>query len=168
MNCLETWWFHDILARKRFPHYWPFVTAILLSPDANNAEYNVSFMLVGADWWTNTQFTGDLTWLDVQTLLLWPQLWMGSHQRLEFILICWMWLPDPRESIDRYNSGPLLGRRKWIVIPQIGPTQNTPFNKHLQISSFPAPGARLNIKNVFPRYGDSHVKDKTVVRPSYL
>ena len=27
---------------------------------------------------------------------------------------------------------------------------------------------RLNIKTVFPRYGDSHVKDKTVARPSYL
>ena len=26
---------------------------------------------------------------------------------------------------------------------------------------------RLNIKTVFPRYGDSRVKDKTVVRPSY-
>ena len=30
------------------------------------------------------------------------------------------------------------------------------------------PGPRLNIKIVFPRYGDSHVKDKTVARPSYL
>ena len=30
------------------------------------------------------------------------------------------------------------------------------------------PGPCLNIKTVFPRYGDSHVKDKTVVRPSYL
>ena len=30
------------------------------------------------------------------------------------------------------------------------------------------PGPRLNIKTVFPRYGDSHVKDKTVARPSYL
>ena len=29
-------------------------------------------------------------------------------------------------------------------------------------------GPRLNIKTVFPRYGDSHVKDKTVMRPSYL
>ena len=29
-------------------------------------------------------------------------------------------------------------------------------------------GARFNIKTVFPRYGDSHVKDKTVARPSYL
>ena len=28
--------------------------------------------------------------------------------------------------------------------------------------------APLNIKTVFPRYGDSHVKDKTVARPSYL
>ena len=27
---------------------------------------------------------------------------------------------------------------------------------------------RLNIKTVFPWYGDSHVKDKTVSRPSYL
>ena len=27
---------------------------------------------------------------------------------------------------------------------------------------------RLNIKTVFPKYGDSHVKDKTVARPSYL
>ena len=30
------------------------------------------------------------------------------------------------------------------------------------------PGPRLNIKTVFPMHGDSHVKDKTVVRPSYL
>ena len=30
------------------------------------------------------------------------------------------------------------------------------------------PGANLNIKTVFPRYGDSHVKDETVTRPSYL
>ena len=28
--------------------------------------------------------------------------------------------------------------------------------------------ARLNIKTVFPCYGNSHVKDKTVARPSYL
>ena len=31
-----------------------------------------------------------------------------------------------------------------------------------------APRPRLNIKTVFPRYGVSHVKDKAVVRPSYL
>ena len=30
------------------------------------------------------------------------------------------------------------------------------------------PEPRLNMKTIFPRYGDSHVKDKTVVRPSYL
>ena len=30
------------------------------------------------------------------------------------------------------------------------------------------PGPCLNIKTVFSRYGDSHVKDKTVARPSYL
>ena len=27
---------------------------------------------------------------------------------------------------------------------------------------------RFNIKTIFPRYGDSHVKDKTVVRPYHL
>ena len=30
------------------------------------------------------------------------------------------------------------------------------------------PGPCLNIKTVFPRYGDSHVKDKAVARPSCL
>ena len=29
-------------------------------------------------------------------------------------------------------------------------------------------GPRLNIKTIFPRYGDSHVKDKKVTRPWYL
>ena len=29
-------------------------------------------------------------------------------------------------------------------------------------------GPHLNIKTIFPRYGDSHIKDKTVTRPSYL
>ena len=29
-------------------------------------------------------------------------------------------------------------------------------------------GPRLNTNTVFPRYGDSYVKDKTVARPSYL
>ena len=30
------------------------------------------------------------------------------------------------------------------------------------------PRSRFNIKTVIPMYGDSHVKDKTVARPSYL
>ena len=30
------------------------------------------------------------------------------------------------------------------------------------------PGPRLNVKTLFPRYWDSHVKDKTVARSSYL
>ena len=30
------------------------------------------------------------------------------------------------------------------------------------------PEPRLNIRTAFPRYGDSHVKDKTVERPSHL
>ena len=31
-----------------------------------------------------------------------------------------------------------------------------------------APGPCLNIKTILSKYGDSHVKDKTVARPSYL
>ena len=30
------------------------------------------------------------------------------------------------------------------------------------------PGPHFNKKTVFPRHGDSHVKDKTVARPSHL
>ena len=36
------------------------------------------------------------------------------------------------------------------------------------VADFKLSGSRLNVKTVFPRYGDSHVKDKTVARPSYL
>ena len=39
---------------------------------------------------------------------------------------------------------------------------------HLASTPEKNPGLRLNIKTVFSRYGDSHVKDKTVGRPSYL
>ena len=35
------------------------------------------------------------------------------------------------------------------------------------VGSWKYSGPHLNIKTVFPRYGDSHVKDKMVVRPSY-
>ena len=35
-------------------------------------------------------------------------------------------------------------------------------------SLFKLTGPRHNIKAVFPRYGNSHVKDKTIARPSYL
>ena len=31
-----------------------------------------------------------------------------------------------------------------------------------------SPGLYPNIKTIFPRYGDSHVKHKTALRPSYL
>ena len=36
------------------------------------------------------------------------------------------------------------------------------------LCQFCGPGSCLNIKTVFPRYGESHVKDKTVARLSYL
>ena len=43
--------------------------------------------------------------------------------------------------------------------------QGEPTERDMQVRR---PGPRLNIKTVFPRYADSHVKDKMVVRPSYL
>ena len=39
---------------------------------------------------------------------------------------------------------------------------------HTPLAVLQKPGPRLNIKTIFPGYGDSHVKDKTVSRPSYL
>ena len=39
--------------------------------------------------------------------------------------------------------------------------------RHLLLNALQA-APRLNIKTIFPRYWDSHVKDKTVARPSYL
>ena len=36
------------------------------------------------------------------------------------------------------------------------------------VASMEIPGPCLNIKTIFPRHGDSHVKDKTVTRLSYL
>ena len=38
----------------------------------------------------------------------------------------------------------------------------------LEVAPCREPGPRLNIKTIFPRYGDFHIKDKTVVRPSYI
>ena len=38
----------------------------------------------------------------------------------------------------------------------------------LTVWCYQSPGPRLNINTVFPRYGDPHVKDETVSRPSYL
>ena len=36
------------------------------------------------------------------------------------------------------------------------------------LSSLAGAQGPVNIKTIFPRYGDSHVKDKMVMRPSYL
>ena len=53
--------------------------------------------------------------------------------------------------ILRRGPEPLCSEAAWLVDPL-----------HRR------PVGCLNIKIVFPRYGDSHVKDKTVARPSYL
>ena len=51
----------------------------------------------------------------------------------------------------------------WILASRL----SSPAVNHKAIFT-ETPGPRLNIKTVFPGYGDSHVKDKTVARPSYL
>ena len=42
------------------------------------------------------------------------------------------------------------------------------FNNYVCSASHMRPGGRLNKKDGLTRYGDSHVKDKTSLRPSYL
>ena len=44
----------------------------------------------------------------------------------------------------------------------------TLFNVMTHVCIDELPGPNLNIKTVFPRYGDSLVKDKTFTKPSYL
>ena len=39
---------------------------------------------------------------------------------------------------------------------------------YVVIHGYPLPGPRLSMNTILPRYADSHVKDKTVMRPSYL
>ena len=55
-------------------------------------------------------------------------------------------------------TGLELGRHClcWCIRSSIGTVMVVIFNDSCR------PGPRLNIKTVFPRYGDSHVKDKTV------
>ena len=53
-----------------------------------------------------------------------------------------------------------VGVYKWFL-------DKPPELAHINISAVDS-GPRLNIKSVFPRYGESHVKDKMIPRPSYL
>ena len=53
-----------------------------------------------------------------------------------------------------------------IIIIQKGKKKNC--QNPMALLSMEKPEPCLNIKTVFPRYGDSHVKDKTVGRLSYL
>ena len=51
---------------------------------------------------------------------------------------------------------------RWWPQPVQAMTEASPSVRYID------PGPRLNIKTVFPRYRDSHVKDKTVSRPTVL
>ena len=50
-----------------------------------------------------------------------------------------------------WEMGAILSRWRWANITCLSP-----------------PGLRVNIKTVLPGYRNSHIKDKTVLRPSYL
>ena len=47
-------------------------------------------------------------------------------------------------------------------------TNTPPFEMWVNTTHSMEPGPRLNIKTVLSTYGDFHVKNKTVVRTSYL
>ena len=70
------------------------------------------------------------------------------------------------------SAPPADAPRAWTVSikPRIQPCTAV---LNVEVSNRPAmepnnvcnPGSRLSVKNVFPKYGDSHVKDKTVAKP---
>ena len=61
------------------------------------------------------------------------------------------------DVVSRQSTRTPGGLHRYVnkVIPQ-------EIAHHAQSASRRTPGPRLNIKTIFPRYGDSHVKDKTV------
>ena len=90
------------------------------------------------------------------------------------------WAPQ----MSRASSGwPGAGKRKGsrglsLSLHISGPVKAQKFPRCLRFLflwdaaeihvSLSGPGPRLNIKTIFPRYEDSHFKDKTVVRPYYF
>ena len=60
--------------------------------------------------------------------------------------------------------------RPRITAPLLGihRSTNAQYSEMRNAQFVNSTGPRLNIKTVYPRYGDSHVRDKTVGRPPYL
>ena len=79
-----------------------------------------------------------------------------------------------RRSWDRliFIMGiPILVRQQFYTeaAPLSLIMDTSPMNLQPRENSFEElSGPHINTKTVFPRYGDSHVKDKKVARPSYL
>ena len=63
-----------------------------------------------------------------------------------------------RSVFGEFQHDPQKDRHRWESARLHSPLCN----------AWRGPGPRLNIKNIFSGYGDSHVNDKTVARPSYL
>ena len=98
--------------------------------------------------------------------------------------ICLHWNFTQRYGIPKRLKGSLSLSRAWITLGQVeGILPKGPYLPCVSMAGrallagyhrsaieklTKKPGPRLNIKTLFPRYGDSHDKDKTVARPSYL
>ena len=67
-----------------------------------------------------------------------------------------------------FQTVPLKFHTKYLTHTLKSVFEMTTWDKTFYRLIIRSPGPRLNIKTVFPRYGDSHVKDETVTRPSYL
>ena len=102
----------------------------------------------------------------------------NSHRSREARLHCSEAFPNP------YLDQPITNGRcqsVWVHVPCSPLTESIQMRYswsemasqlkamyHIPLTILKPPGPRLNVRTVFPRYGDSHVKDKTVARPSYL
>ena len=56
---------------------------------------------------------------------------------------------------------------KWCSVGADDSSQGN-YARYAHTCAVTSVGPHLNTKTIFPRYGDSHVKDKMVARPSYL
>ena len=57
---------------------------------------------------------------------------------------------------------------KSIHVDEMGPCGGGSLTSDVGVRILMTPGGRLNKKDHLTGYGDSHVKDKTSYRPSYL
>ena len=180
-------WYTGIPAQRK---YWPFVRGIHRSPvnyphKANDAHGALMLSLICAwtNGWANNRDAGNLrqhpAHYDVTVM---------EHRNLWHLCISGFSVQQLTIVVNSQYMRHLVQHQQLHVIDEVGGLNDSvghgPACRQLKsrgqsrLSLLPKavrlmpgrrqPGACLNIKTIFPRYGDSHVKDKTVVRPSYL